>query len=321
MERLLPECLRRFARRGAHSAAIVYCAITMLGCSDFAAEEQARSQALPITNSEESEQDLAVVGLVSKGRVHCTGALIAPRLVLTAAHCVRDPVEVFFGSKRSDGQVVRIVGDWAYSDFRGSGSEQAPDVAVVVLALPAPWPLLAWAKHAPVLAAADAVRVVGFGALTPQEDAQGIKRTGTAAVLEMSNDTLELVGQPSQPCIGDSGGPVLLGSAAEERIVGVVTSGDAQCQGYARAHRTDAIDDFLTETVAAMDDCPDELNCLGRTSASTGAGCSQVRSSPGPASSWMVLAIVMLGAYRRTLLRRSGSLAFHTAACGRYRWR
>src|SRR5438067_6616761 len=87
------------------------CAIFCLdGCQP--ADEAHRTAAPAITNGDTDDGDPAVVALRHQGVTICTGTLIAPRVVLTAAHCLAlgdDQLDVFLGSDPSrDGPVVAV---------------------------------------------------------------------------------------------------------------------------------------------------------------------------------------------------------------------
>ena len=56
---------------------------------------------------------------------------------------------------------------------------------------------------------------------------------------------LELMGAPSQPCEGDSGGPIFEDRDGRLVLIGVTSYGDPQCIRFAVATRTDAFADFL----------------------------------------------------------------------------
>jgi hypothetical protein len=189
----------------------------------------------------------AVVGLAITNRGGtagiCTGTLIAPSAVLTAAHCLAfDPVRVV--AVVFPGQSTRA--DYVASVFlphpRFSLARLAvADIAVVLLASPVagvpPVPLVGRSPRPGTTG-----EIVGFG-----EDGSGsvgVKRVGTVRlrrcprVVRAGNGTVRLTKslcwRPgdglSDTCSGDSGGPLLVNGA----VAGVTSggfSGVTSCPG------------------------------------------------------------------------------------------
>jgi hypothetical protein len=166
----------------------------------------------------------AVVPLLRDGELVCSGSVVAPHAVLTAAHCLRDsrPLTV-------DGHAV--IARIAISTFEPT--TLAHDLAIVVV--DPPFQLAPLARG---IATASEVTLVGFGAPLPN-----VQRTGTASALAL--ESLHLVSSgPAFTCEGDSGGPALAGGA----IVGVTSSGD--CTTVSRHARVDVDAAFIESTIA-----------------------------------------------------------------------
>jgi hypothetical protein len=97
------------------------------------------------------------------------------------------------------------------------------------------------------------VRVVGFGVVAGggASAITGEKRDGTSRIAELGTHTLRLEAEPSQPCLGDSGGPVfLMGTEGRAHVVGVTSHGDFACAEAAYAVRVGSYDDFIQPYVA-----------------------------------------------------------------------
>jgi len=170
--------------------------------------------------------DPGVVAIVRNGAPHCTGTLIAPDVVLTAAHCVSSwslsELEVVFSSNvlalDADTVAIRPRDAWvpvAYPDM-------AYDVALMLLAEPATVAPLPYLRTPLDPSATDqSLRVVGYGKTQPA-DSGGVKYEGFARILEISD--AHIVHEPNT-CPGDSGGPGFLTFDQRELLVGVHSRG------------------------------------------------------------------------------------------------
>lgn len=235
--------------------------------------------------------------------LECTGTLVAPRVVITAAHCVGDaPVnalEVFFGPDiTGPGTRIAVSGGRAHPDY--DPVTHANDVAALILARDAPVAPIPLASAVPDLTNMP-VLLVGYGITAGSATDVGLARAGTARVMEVTAAELRMVPDPAMSCRGDSGGPVLSGG----QIVGVTSYGDPACTQLGVAMRVDAyaalFQAILAEATAnapraAFDpdaafcdlpcatdaDCPEETVCVrarcayrGLPAAELGGACTR----------------------------------------------
>lgn len=189
----------------------------------------------------------AVVPLVRDGALVCSGSVIAPHVVLTAAHCLGDT------------RPFTVEGRSVIATFVAPGFDPTTlshDVAIVIVDPP-------FTRTLPYGAAAGStMQLVGFGQTMPGDTAPFAQRTGVATIEEIEAGVIRSSG-PARTCEGDSGGPALVDGV----IVGVTSSGD--CVTVSRHARVDLESTFIAATVAATapgagaagDRCWYDANC------------------------------------------------------------
>lgn len=181
----------------------------------------------------------AVVGVNTK--MICTGTLVAPDLVLTAAHCFEpapsQAVRVSFGDDLFTAEVV-LSDDWARHPDYCPPSECGVDLRDFAwIRLPTPVsvepivPLRTQAELDASMSIGAPLWLVGFG--RDDVGVAGIKREVLASLLELGESGREFRagGAGKDTCSGDSGGPALVELGGQWRLAGVTSRGFECGQG------------------------------------------------------------------------------------------
>ena len=185
-----------------------------------------------------------VTVILSSRQGFCSGAVIGPNLVLTAAHCVDSPEPVAvltFGPGRQPiiNEIAARQVHPAYRRADWQARRTAIDLAVVRTARPigegsAPADLSAGGVPQP----GAAIRLVGFGPLSEGDgrSAGVLRSAGLTVTGRPGSYQVRLTGPAGAPlgaCTGDSGGPVFATEGGRPVVAGIVSwttgTGQARC--------------------------------------------------------------------------------------------
>ncbi len=238
--------------------------LALIACGGERAVGEAGS---PIIGGTKDTGDPAIVMLVSIPPDQstfdtCTASVIAPSVLLTAAHCI-DPAThagwtfgAFVGPDASAydtaasiaPKLVPVASAHAHPDYDPAPPFHA-DIGVVVLdqdVAVAPLPM----NRAPLddTIVGKPARIVGYGQLV-YNTYNAVKHEADTVVAALDpGDTIKAGDVQRRGCIGDSGGPVLLTINGVEVIAGVDSYTDTTgCLEPAHYRRTDLYTAFLDE--------------------------------------------------------------------------
>ena len=199
----------------------------------------------------------------------CSGVAIAPRVVMTAAHCAMPGAgrarigSVDFGDVIPSATTASIVDLWI--DRRYDPAQTAFDLALLRLDRDAPATIpIADATEFPV---GLPVTIVGYGLTSPGDAASyGTRRSISLATdpsMTSIGTSFTLFGSPAgSTCTGDSGGGVLFVSTGAVELVGVVSSGTELCDGNINVAVAGADPkDVATVLAAWSGPCPADGTC------------------------------------------------------------
>jgi secreted trypsin-like serine protease len=190
----------------------------------------------------------------------CTASLIAPRVLLTAAHCVSAEEVgadaqflVLTGGDVRKNPTSRLAVDSVLHDsaFSAHDLQGGHDIGAVILEEALDTRPLPVNRSAPTALAGRSIRIVGYGVNDGSaQTGAGIKRTATTTIRDVGPRLLFLGDATHDTCQGDSGGPALATVGGEDTIVGVTSFGDAGCAQGGYDTRVDLYGSFIDRALA-----------------------------------------------------------------------
>ena len=253
----------------------------------------------------------------------CTGTLIAPTVVLTAAHCV-DPQlggDVLVGFTLDHDTVTappvmkNAIGKRAHPQFDLQADIQPGlghwyDIGLVFLAAPiedVPPVKLPRPDDGALLAADGDIHIVGYGRISNETNDVGVMYDADTKLVSLNEWELQIAAGGGQPqnCHGDSGGPGLFDVGGATRVVGTVSRSfdlSGECLNGGVDTRVDAYLDWIfaqPEVMAAAVPCGSGLAEACEDDDDGGCSTGGGRGGAGGALALAGLALVLARRSRR----------------------
>ncbi|SEU06666.1 S1 family peptidase [Stigmatella erecta] len=185
---------------------------------------------------------------VDAGNFMCTGTLISPSTVLTAAHCLDhypavSAVSVGFGTATTAGlhwfnaSAYELHPDFDMDYLFGAVVSSHHDTALIHLTSPAPYALarlVSPAEESTYVTDNATAWVAGFGQNNMSgQPSSGVKIWGLGWVTNVKDWVIRVDAGPSAACSGDSGGPFYVSvPGAGLKQAGVLSFGTSSCETW-----------------------------------------------------------------------------------------
>jgi len=230
-------------------------AVFLCACSS---DSELSCEQQQIVNGTLSAADPAVVALAVGGQPFCTGTVVSPRVVVTAAHCLPPNVDwgtedivVAFGSNASSPEAsIPAVESIAHPGW--TIQDLPNDIGAIRLATDAPVAPMPM-NRTPLTNdnAGQTMRMVGFGITGSFQTDSGFKRQGDSTISFVDQTTIYYDNTPSGTCNGDSGGPAFLVVGGNAVFAGIHSRSD--CEFTSMDERVDIhVSTFIEPFIAGM---------------------------------------------------------------------
>jgi hypothetical protein len=178
----------------------------------------------PVIGGEPSDVE-GVGALLVDGGVVCSGTLIAPDVVLTAAHCLLDAVPAYADDVTVDGRCAMTHPLFREPRLFEPGLDDVHDLGLLWLDAPAGAPV-ALAEDGAELVVGLEVTITGYGVTTDGGGDLGTEHSALSAITRIGAGEVQIGGNGApQTCGGDSGGAAFAELSSGRRVVGITSRG------------------------------------------------------------------------------------------------
>ena len=247
--------------RIAMSAALVCLATCGFGCTSAGPPDEYGRRSAGIVGGAQTTSWDSVVFLYVDG-VSCTGVVVAPEVVLTAAQCLdgaHGPIEVLWTDDIFGGAPdhTRMSTDYHIHPQYNPLDHNA-DVAAILLADVSPTdpiPIHCAPPDASWVDPANPLTVAGYGSADFDPGNGGLKVEAPIGFEAWDDQFLLHADAAHGFCYGDAGAPALTDHPGDWRVAAVASQWDETCTGWGAASRLDPHVAWLEGLVPGWDVC------------------------------------------------------------------